>query len=200
MQLKVFRFASIALVWLLISPADAEPVGRVIEQVGEAYFIHKGTVSSLRPGSELAAEDRVVTTPDGKLVIQFDDGSLCTIGPDSELLLADLAASEGGWLDLVHGIVRVILAPGARKAETGLHSRAVVASVRSTEFVLDTTLDKSAVFVASGTVQVTGRLTGLSVTLHAGEGTDVALRTPPTPAKRWGDKRVHEVMSRTTLP
>ncbi|HXV26047.1 MAG TPA: FecR family protein [Alphaproteobacteria bacterium] len=200
MRLKILHIASIALVWLIVCPAAAEPVGRVIEQVGQAYFIRDGAPFSLRPGSGLAALDRIVTTADGKVVIRFEDGSLCTVGPDSEILLADLSAPEGGWLDLIHGIVRIILAPGARETEAGLRTRAVVASVRSTEFIVDTTLESSAVFVAAGTVQVTGRLTGLSVTLQAGEGTDVALRAPPTPVKRWGDKRVGEVMSRTTLP
>jgi hypothetical protein len=134
------------------------------------------------------------------VVIRFEDGSLCTIGPDSELVLADLAASAGGWLELVRGIVRLILAPGARSTETGVRTRAAVASVRSTDFIVDAALDRAAVFVADGAVLVTGRLTGASVTLQGGEGTDVGLREPPTPPKRWGEKRVGEVTARTSLP
>jgi hypothetical protein len=190
----------LAAVWLAPCPAWAETVGRVVEQAGDAFFVREGESALLRPGEDLAAQDRVVTAADGKVVIRFDDGSLCTIGPDSELLLADLAAPQGGWLDLVHGIVRLILAPGSRAAETGVRTRAAVASVRSTEFVVDAKLDHAAVFVAEGTVHVTGRLTGASVTLQAGEGTDVGLREPPTPPKRWGDKRVQDVTARTALP
>jgi len=47
---------------------------------------------------------------------------------------------------------------------------------------------------------VTGRLTGASVLLGPGDGTDVELRKPPTPIHPWGEKRIHEVMSRTTVP
>ena len=180
--------------------AAAEPIGRVVNQSGTVFLIHNGAVSPLEPGDDLDDADRVVTAPDGKVAIRFEDGSLCTIGPDSELLIGDLASPQGGWIDLVRGIVRVILAPGAREAAGGVRTRAAVASARSTEFVVEASLDHSAVFVAAGTVEVTGRLTGVSVTLGPGEGTDIGLREPPTPVKRWGEKRVSDVMARTTLP
>jgi hypothetical protein len=200
MRLRNILVSVLVAVSLLPAAALADPVGRVVEQAGDAFFVREGESALLRPGDDLAAEDRVVTAADGKVVIRFDDGSLCTIGPDSELLLADLAAPQGGWLDLVHGIVRLILAPGSRAAETGVRTRAAVASVRSTEFIVDAKLDHAAVFVAEGTVRVIGRLTGVSVTLQPGEGTDIGLREPPTPPKRWGDQRVQDVTARTTLP
>ena len=194
-------FATAFLLFMtLATTAAAEPIGRVVDQTGAAFVIHQGAVSALRPGMDLEDADRVVTGADGKLAIHFQDGSLCTIGPGSELLIGDISAPQGGWIDLVRGIVRVILAPGARAAAGGVRTRAAVASVRSTEFVVEASLDRSAVFVAAGTVEVTGRLTGASVTLGPGEGTDIALREPPTPVKRWGDKRVADALARTTLP
>ena len=200
MPLRNILVSLLALAWLLPLPARAEPIGRVIEQAGDVFYVREGASALLRPGEDLVAEDRVVTASNGKVVIRFEDGSLCTIGADSELLLSDLARAHGGWLDLVHGIVRLILAPGARDPERGVRTRAAVASVRSTDFIVDAKLDHAAVFVAEGTVTMTGRLTGGAVTLQAGEGTDVALRQPPTPPKRWGEKRVEDVTARTTLP
>jgi len=194
----------IALAYLLLladtAPALSDPVGRVVEQTGKVFVVHEGQVTALKPGLAVADQDRVITTADGKVLIQFDDSSLCAIGPGTEVLLADLAAPRGGLIDLVRGIVRLVLSPGARSAETGVRSRAAVASVRSTEFVVDATLDRAAVFVAKGSVQVTGRLTGASVLLGPGDGTDVELRKPPTPIHPWGEKRIREVMSRTTVP
>jgi hypothetical protein len=201
MRLKLRRLVPVLLVSLLLSrPGLAEPVGRVVEQTGTVYLVQGGTAAAIAPGSDVGAEDRVVTGAGSKVVIRFEDGSLCTIGPDSELVVADLAATAGGWLELVRGIVRLILAPSARSTEAGVRTRAAVASVRSTDFIVDAALDRAAVFVADGTVVVTGRLTGASVTLQAGEGTDVGLREPPTAPKRWGEKRVREVTARTTLP
>jgi hypothetical protein len=182
------------------APALSDPVGRVVEQTGKVFVVHEGQVTALKPGLAVADQDRVITTADGKVLIQFDDSSLCAIGPGTEVLLADLAAPRGGLIELVRGIVRLVLSPGARSAETGVRSRAAVASVRSTEFVVDATLDRAAVFVAKGSVQVTGRLTGASVLLGPGDGTDVELRKPPTPIHPWGEKRIREVMSRTTVP
>ena len=204
MRLAAALSAAIATACLsfmvLAAEAAAEPIGRVIEQTGAAFVIHDGRASPLRPGRDLDDADRIVTAADGKVAIRFEDGSLCTIGPGSELLIGDLASPGGGWIDLVRGIVRVILAPGARAGASGVRTRAAVASVRSTEFVIEASLDRAAVFVASGTVEVTGRLTGAAVTLGPGEGTDIGLREPPTPVKRWGDKRVADAMARTTIP
>jgi len=204
MRLAAALSAAIATACLsfmaLAAEAAAEPIGRVIEQTGAAFVIHDGRASTLRPGRDLDDADRIVTAADGKVAIRFEDGSLCTIGPGSELLIGDLASPGGGWIDLVRGIVRVILAPGARAGASGVRTRAAVASVRSTEFVVEASLDRAAVFVASGTVEVTGRLTGATVTLGPGEGTDIGLREPPTPVKRWGDKRVADAMARTTIP
>jgi hypothetical protein len=194
----------LALAWLVLlagtTPALSDPIGRVVEQTGKVFLVHEGQVTASKTGLPVADQDRVITSPDGKILIQFDDGSLCAIGPATEVLLADLAAPRGGFIELVRGIVRLVLSPGARSTETGVRSRAAVASVRSTEFVVDATLDRAAVFVTKGSVQVTGRLTGASVLLGPGDGTDVELRKPPTPIHPWGEKRIHEVMSRTTVP
>ncbi len=200
MRIGTLSFLSAVMILCALAAARAEPVARVTEQAGAVFLVRDGMASRLGPGNDLEASDLVVTAADGKVVIRFADGSLCTIGPESEVRLADLAAPEGGWLDLVRGIVRLILAPGAREIQTGVRTRAAVASVRSTEFVVDAALDRSAVFVADGTVTVTGRLTGGSVVLQAGEGTDVGLREPPTPPKRWGEARVGGVIARTSLP
>jgi hypothetical protein len=192
---------TVAWLVLLASTAPAsEPIGRVVAQTGQVFLVHEGKVATLKPGAAVAKEDRVVTALDGKVLIQFGDNSLCAIGPGSEVLLADLAAPRGGLIELIRGIVRLVLSPGTREAETGVQSRAAVASARSTEFVVDATLDRAAIFVAKGSVQVTGRLTGVSVLLGPGEGTDVSLREPPTPIHSWGEKRIREVMSRTAVP
>lgn len=200
MRIGTLSFMSAVTMLCIAASVRAEPIARVTEQIGVVFLVRDGVASGLGPGNDLETSDLLVTAADGKVVIRFADGSLCTVGPESEVRLADLAAPEAGWLDLVRGIVRLILAPGAREIERGVRTRAAVASVRSTEFLMDAALDRSAVFVADGTVTVTGRLGGGSVVLRAGEGTDVALREPPTPPKRWGEARVIDVIARTTLP
>src|SRR5262245_28517405 len=106
----------LALAWLVLlagtTPALSDPVGRVVEQTGKLFLVHKGQVTALKPGLAVADQDRVITTPDGKVLIQFDDNSLCAIGPGTEVLLADLAAPRGGLIELVRGIVRIVLSPG----------------------------------------------------------------------------------------
>jgi len=180
--------------------ARTEPIGRVVEQVGDVTLVSLDRVRQSRAGIDVEGDDRVVTGAGAKVLIQLKDGSTLAIGPESELALADLNAPQGGWLELVRGIVRFILSPGARSGEVGVRTRAAVASVRSTEFVVEALPDRTAIFVVQGQVEVTGRLTGSKLALGPGEGTDVALHEAPTAPKRWGTKRVQDVMTRTTLP
>ena len=144
MRRKHLFSGPLALAWLVLlagaTPALSDPIGRVVEQTGKVFLVHEGQVTALKTGLPVADQDRVITPPDGKILIQFDDGSLCAIGPATEVLLADVAAPRGGFIELVRGIVRLVLSPGARSAETGVRSRAAVASVRSTEFVVDATM------------------------------------------------------------
>ena len=48
---------------------------RVVEQTGTVYLVQGGTAAAIAPGSDVSAEDRVVTVAGSKVVIRFDDGS-----------------------------------------------------------------------------------------------------------------------------
>lgn len=70
-----------------------------------------------------------------------------------------------------------------------------IAAVRGTEYVVDVTGDKTAVFVREGTVIVSRPDGADPVTLTKGLGADVTPGQPFT-AARWPDERVTELMSR----
>src|SRR5262245_49212805 len=98
----LFSVPFAAAAWLLIlvatAAASSEPIGRVVEQTGKVFLVRDGEVTALKPGVAVSDADRVVTSSDGKVLIQFHDSSLCAVGPGSEVLLADLAAPTGGLI------------------------------------------------------------------------------------------------------
>jgi len=75
-----------------------------------------------------------------------------------------------------------------------------IASVRSTDWVIEAKPDDTAVFVVDGRVQVVNRGQTGGVLLYPGFGTDVRPDSPPTTPKRWGQARVDSALARTRLP
>ncbi|MDF2764646.1 MAG: hypothetical protein K0S81_1640, partial [Rhodospirillales bacterium] len=67
MRLRTVLAFVVALGWLSPTPAQADPVGRVVEQAGDVFFVREGASALLQPGEDLAAADRVVTAANGKV-------------------------------------------------------------------------------------------------------------------------------------
>jgi hypothetical protein len=79
-------------------------------------------------------------------------------------------------------------------------TRTAVASVRSTQWIVDAGADSTGVFAIEGRVTVVDRQMRGGVILDPGYGTDVRAGEPPSQPKRWGQKRVDDVTARTSLP
>ena len=97
-------------------------------------------------------------------------------------------------LSMVTGILRLLGEPIAASRTVEVQTRAAVASVRSTEWVVEATGAGTAVFSIEGAVAVRSP-TG-SVTLGSGDGTDVRLLGTPSPPVRWGQPRVERTLAR----
>jgi len=103
-------------------------------------------------------------------------------------------------LRLIAGIVRIRLPSDRPWNRFDVVTPTAIASVRSTDWIIEAARDTSAVFCAQGSVTVRNRSIGGEVVLEPGFGTDVARSAPPTPVKRWGQKRVDSAVARTALP
>jgi len=154
-------------------------------------------------GMTLHVGDRVVTGPGGRLEIHATDGTTIIVGEDTTLVLTRFVApgesqAGQGLLDLIEGILRLQLPRpwGRFQVVTGT----AVASVRSTDWIIDAKMDNTAVFVAAGRVEVVNRAMTGAVLLDPGSGTDVKGDAPPTTPKHWGQARIDAVMARTRLP
>lgn len=195
-------FAGLTLA-ALRARAQVAAIGQVAQQAGSAIAQRGGDSRALFVGAPVLAGERIVTASDATLLIAFADGSRLTLGPDSVLVLTGLrrgaGGALGGWIDLASGIVRLLLRPGERPDGFDVRTRAAVASVRATEWIVEARGSETDVFVLEGQVAVAGT-TGAAVLLNPGEGVTVREGAAPPPPSVWGAPRVQGVIARTRLP
>jgi hypothetical protein len=183
--------------------AEAIVVGTVSRLVGQPSMrVAGGRNVALARGMLLHEGDRIATGPGGRLEITATDGTTIAVGEQTTLVLSRFVAprptSAGqGLLDLLEGILRLNL-PNAWdrfQVTTGT----AVASVRSTDWMIEATADNTAVFVAEGRVEVENTARTGAVLLDPAFGTDVQAGALPTTPKRWGQARVDSVLARTQV-
>lgn len=188
---------------------DTTAVGRVVGLVGVATVARPAAMMPAAQGVTVAVGDRILTSEGARIEIAFEDGSRVVIGAGSEVVVTEYMTSaggrrQGGVLSIIGGILRAVVSPGADAGGFDVHSRAAVASVRSTEFVVNATPEGTAVFTVEGEVGVAPReAPGAAVAVGPGEGVDVPLGAGPDVAlevKRWGEPRVARVLAATADP
>jgi hypothetical protein len=157
----------------------------------------------MRLGTELLVGDEVTTGRDGKLLLQCSGGLSVVIGPGTTLVLRRFQAERGGGLldaifELVTGITRLVGESLPGGSVVTVTTETAIASVRSTDWLLDVTDVSTGVFARDGEVWVTGRAGG-AVLLRPGEGTDVRPGEAPTEPRQWGAARRDAALARTSF-
>lgn len=188
--------------------AAAEPtVGEVVEKVGSVAVLRSGGSGRLSAGDPILENDLVVTGAEARARIRFTDGTTLAIGSGSQLAVVEYLREDAGnrrrgVLSLLIGIVRAVVAPDAERPGLDIETRVAVASVRSTDLVVESAVGGAAVVTLEGEVAVASRPPGPveTVVLTEGMGTDVPPEGPPSPPARWGDARVAAFLDRTRVP
>jgi hypothetical protein len=190
------------LAWTLVSPAmaaDRIPVGRVIRQEGSAAVLRDALRSPLLPGTAVFAGDVIETAAASRVTLRFDDDSTLTAGPESRVAVSQYAVSpEGNRIGALFSLLAGIVRTAVQQAGLGsfaIQTEAAVASARSTEWTVEILPASTAILGLAGTVEVTARATGASVTLASGQGTDVAPGGGLTPPVTWRAPRVERTLS-----
>ena len=193
-------------------PATAQDatVGTVTRVAGTPMVSTGGTSTGSRAtvGMTVREGDRIATGAGGRLEIIGPDGTTITIGEQTTLVVSRFLAPTGGrrgngLLDMLEGIVRILLPSSWDRFD--VNTGTAVASVRSTEWLVDATADTTGVFVFDGRVQVRGQLRtrGMmvdGVAVSPGFGTDVAANSIPSQPRRWAQPRIDAALARLALP
>ena len=180
----------------------ANGIGRVTRAQGSLAAVRGSAIVGLAAGDDVFVDDILRTGADSRALIDCADGLQIAIGPGTEMAVRSFVTDEPGGirvvLGLLQGITRLIggLVEGGRSIE--IDTRTAVASVRSTEWLVESTAKGTGVLSIVGEVTVRA-LAGGAVVLRPGEGTDVVPGAPPKAPAIWGAARRQDAIARTTL-
>jgi hypothetical protein len=182
----------------------AQPgIGQVARRTGEATAVRGPAIVTLAPGDPVFIDDILRTGPDSRLLISCADGLQITIGPATELAMRRYLADQPGHpleivLGLLQGIARLVGAAIPQGRTVEIDTRTAIASVRSTQWLLESTDKGTGVLSIEGLVTVLA-LAGGQVVLQPGQGTDVPPGGPPKTPATWGEARRRNAIARTTI-
>lgn len=151
------------------------------------------------PDEVLLVSTRIRTGPASRLQVACDDGTTVTVGPSSLVDLGTLVGprEQSILMRIANGIVGIV-APARTWSSFGVRAPNLVASVRSTTWLVEAAPSQSSCFVREGQVGVTTNA-GADYSLGPGDGIDVddAGQTPGV--RQWGAARVAETRARLGL-
>jgi len=192
----------IGTILVLAHPALAQERScEIAEVAGEASLTQAGARAVVQVGIDLGPRDLLQTGASARVEIACSDGTRVTVGPDTEIGLGSLVGEQADdasiGMSLHRGIAR-FLAPVRTWGSFDVFGPVAVASVRSTEWIMETPESGTNVFVREGVVEVQSKR-GQAVRLFATYGVDVAPDGTMGPARQWGAQRVTNVLTRLGL-
>lgn len=144
-------------------------------------------------GQAVPIDARVRTGPDTRMHLSCDDGIAVTVGVATEIALDGLVGPSGPehsiGLHLFSGITGIV-APRRNWDKFEVATDVAIASVRSTEWLVESDKEGGAVFTRRGRVEV--QAGGAKVSLGAGKGVTVSAKAVAGPVKTWSAKRLAE--------
>lgn len=172
---------SIPLEWLKHQPTPA----RLVENRGDVTLLRNGKPQPLTAATAIHSGDTLRSGADGSATIEFADGSLLLLQPNSELEMDSLGSFDAsGMVDtsvrLKKGRVENRVAPQKPDSRYRIITPAAVAAVRGTEFRVgaDNNGDLMRNEVLEGKIAVSG--SGVSREVPMGYGTVAESGKPPS--------------------
>lgn len=186
-------FAALLPAWL---HAEACRVGEVVRVVGDVSIERHAQAFVPFTGVGICRGDRVVTGPGSIAELRLRDGTLLTVGKDSEFLIRDFRIYRDkpnvALFDLARGAFRSITGLITRRAHRyEVRTPVATIGVRGTDFwggfgLSDQGLD---VLMLEGHGVYVQSEAGIVELDRPGLGTTVMPAAAPAPAKAWGDAK-----------
>jgi ferric-dicitrate binding protein FerR (iron transport regulator) len=163
-----------------------DQIGKVTEIRGTASAEAAGDTRTLAENGPIFLEELLRTGDESRLAMLLGIRTSVRLGARSKIRVDRYIADAGGEIVVDSG--QILFDGRARRGLTVRSPYALIA-VRGTKFFAGALDAGFSVFVARGEVSVTAA--GGSVTLRAGDGTDIAtFGAPPSPAKKWGAPKI----------
>ena len=206
MKLLVGAAAGFLATVLLLNAtaAAAQAIGQVVGLEGAVTAKRGARSVTLHVGSAVFQKDTIATQSGSRLKIEFKNGSLLAIGEESRVALTKYTpVLAGGRLlvavRLLIGIVRSTL-PKGRLNGFEIHTQAAIASVRSTDWLVERGRDKTSVLAIEGRVWVEALpFRRWTVTVDPGLGIDFRDNDDAPQPARWPAQRVGRALERVRI-
>jgi ferric-dicitrate binding protein FerR (iron transport regulator) len=168
--------------------AAAKPVGAVMTATGSAFLERSASRLRAEGGADVLLDDFALTGEASRLELRLGRATRIKLGADAKLKIDRFLAGVRADVELLDGPVFVDHGPGAEPGFTVTSPYGLIAA-RGTSFFAGRSNGVFGIFVRRGRVDV--RTPGGSVSLGAGQGTDIsAPGAPPSPPKLWGAPRI----------
>ena len=174
--------------------AETAPAGQVAALQGQAEATLANDPRALAPKDAVFVGDDVATADKSRLELRLGADTTLRMGALTRIRIDAFLADAGGEITLDDGALLVDKDPASAARPLEVNSAFGRIAVRGTEFFAGPSRGVFGVFLARGKVDVTAA--GVTVTLTAGEGTDIARPgAPPSPPARWGAPRIAEALA-----
>ncbi len=198
---------ALVIVFLLLritqTATAAVPAGEVIAFRGRCFAVSGGRQRLLTIGAVVGVGDTVQTAAGARLKLRMSDGSIISVASGSEVMIRDYAVGASGqrinavlWLGL--GVLRALVTAGS-SGRFEVEASVGVAAARSSDWFISVVPGAAQVGVLSGTVVLTSRTTGRSVTIPARWGTRLEAGLDPVSPRTWSPEEFDNVIDRTNM-
>jgi ferric-dicitrate binding protein FerR (iron transport regulator) len=192
----------------------AEPAfrgaGTVVGRVGQVRITRAGPPPRGVPREFLRrvdVHDLIETGPDGKAMVQLDDGSTLILGNNSRVNLRDFASApaereKSVLLEATRGVLRLVAHALADAGENiRVQGTTAFAAVRGTDWLMRITPEATALFVEEGSVAVMNiGPDAKQIVVPEGRGSDVAAGKQPTEPAAWAPERIQDLRRAVAYP
>jgi len=169
---------SLLLVIIVGTALAAGFVGQAVKVLGDVRITRDGADMTAGPGTALQLGDLIKTGPGARMRLRFVDGSILTLGENTQLSI-DIFAVDGTnksrtvILTLLSGIVNAAAAKsGEDKFDYQIKTANAYSAVRGTKWIVNTPKGSTGVYVLNGQVEV-GAATAQPVLVPAGSWASV---------------------------
>ncbi len=186
-----------ALAQTSIDAAGIKTSAGMVEQLkGGATAVTGGASRALVAKAQVFVADIVRTANESRLSLKLGQRTMVRLGENTELKIERYLLDAGGEIDLASGSLQFERTGKPAANDLKIRSPYGLIAVRGTRFYAGSFLGSWGVFVADGSVDVTGG--GTTVRVDKGLGTDIgAPGGRPSDPKAWGAARIAAAVKAT---
>ena len=205
----LFRLMILALaIALPVAAGDAraaETAGEVLALVGDCAIVAQDHRQALKVKDVVRVGDTVAVAAGAKLKLRMIDGSVLSAAAGTTLTidaygLDSAATRRDAGMTLAQGLLHAVVSSMATPSRFEVSTATAVAAVRSTDWFIEASAERTKVGVTGGVVALSTQGAEAAVDIAKGFGAWVKAGEQTAPPRVWTESEFEEYRQRTDLP